>query len=244
MANTKHSAAREIIIDRLLRNRRGYCISEILEKVNNALELEGFRPVSINTIRNDMHNFQYLFRMRLIVEKKGCREYFRYEDPECSVFKNLLTMGEMQQLHAALQSLRFLDAVQGTLMYKEMTNRLCGLLKLETADRPVVIYEKQPKANDLKRFQVLYDYILEMRPAVISYCKADRTMVRDSTIHPYFLLLRNEKWILLCHDESVDAGVEIPISRISRICEAEDVEFIPNNDFDVKDYYKEMDSAA
>ena len=44
--------------------------------------------------------------------------------------------------------------------------------------------------------------------------------------------------------ESVNAGVEIPISRITRICEAEDVEFIPNSDFDVKDYYAEMDSAA
>jgi hypothetical protein len=58
------------------------------------------------------------------------------------------------------------------------------------------------------------------------------------------LLLRDEKWILLCHDESVDAGVEIPISRITRICEAEEVEFIPNTDFDVKDYYTEMESAA
>ena len=29
MANTKHSAAREIIIDRLLRERRGYSLQEM-----------------------------------------------------------------------------------------------------------------------------------------------------------------------------------------------------------------------
>ena len=39
MANTKHSAAREIIIDRLLRERRGYSLQEILDKVNDALDL-------------------------------------------------------------------------------------------------------------------------------------------------------------------------------------------------------------
>ena len=38
MANTKKSAAREIIIDRLLRDRRGYTAAEIAEKVNISVQ--------------------------------------------------------------------------------------------------------------------------------------------------------------------------------------------------------------
>jgi predicted branched-subunit amino acid permease len=61
MANTKHSVAREIIIDRLLRERRGYSIMELWERVNNALDLEGFAPVSESSIRNDLKDVQYLY---------------------------------------------------------------------------------------------------------------------------------------------------------------------------------------
>ena len=54
MANTKHSVAREIIIDRLLHERCGYSLYEMLDVVNKELEVNGFRHVTLNTIRNDI----------------------------------------------------------------------------------------------------------------------------------------------------------------------------------------------
>ena len=66
MANTKHSAAREIIIDRLLRERRGYCVKEILEIVNDGLTFQDLPTVSKNTIRNDIENIQSLYKKVLI----------------------------------------------------------------------------------------------------------------------------------------------------------------------------------
>ena len=45
MANTKHSAARAIIIDRLLRERRGYCVKEILEIVNDGLTFQELKKI-------------------------------------------------------------------------------------------------------------------------------------------------------------------------------------------------------
>ena len=58
MANTKHSVAREIIIDRLLHKRRGYSVYEMLDIVNEALEFEGFAPVTLNTIRRDIETIK------------------------------------------------------------------------------------------------------------------------------------------------------------------------------------------
>ena len=49
MANTKHSAAREIIIDRLLHKRCGYSLYEMLEIVNQSLEVDGYNYVVDNS---------------------------------------------------------------------------------------------------------------------------------------------------------------------------------------------------
>ena len=102
MANTKHSVAREIIIDRLLHERCGYSLYEMLDVVNKELEVNGFRHVTLNTIRNDIENFQHLYKQKIQVEQRGYRNYYRYEDPEASIFNNVLTFGEIQHLHSAL----------------------------------------------------------------------------------------------------------------------------------------------
>lgn len=71
MANTKHSTAREIIIDRLLRKRRGYSVYEILDIVNESLNFEGFGPVSITTIRRDLDTIRFRYKQKLEAKRKA-----------------------------------------------------------------------------------------------------------------------------------------------------------------------------
>ena len=57
MANVKSASVREIVIDRCLREQRGYTARELMERVNETLEFEGLRPItSVNTIHNDLVN--------------------------------------------------------------------------------------------------------------------------------------------------------------------------------------------
>lgn len=243
MANTKHSAAREIIIDRLLRQRRGYSLYEMLDTVNQELEQNGFRHVTLNTIRNDIENFRYLYRQKVEVELRSYRNYYRYEDPNASIFNNVLTFGEMQHIHAALVSIRFVDAVQGTLMYKQLSKRLCGILQLDTEDDPILIYEQKHTINDLRRFQAIYDIVRKKAPTFITYKKDEADSPCEILVHPYFLRQKGENWNLLCHDATNNVAAEIPISSITRLASADDVEFIPNKDFSFKKYFKKASVA-
>ena len=63
-------------------------------------------------------------------------------------------------------------------------------------------------------------------------------------VHPYFLIQRNGDWYLLCHDSTNNCSAEISLSFITHIDYAEGIEFIPNNDFDFKDYYKKAKLTA
>jgi hypothetical protein len=161
-----------------------------------------------------------------------------YEDPNFTIFNNVLTFGELQHIHSALLSIRFLDAIQGTHMYEQLSERLCGLLDLDSYEDPIVLYDKFPHKNDLKRFQSLYELIWSKTPITIVFDLADDNEGKSILVHPYFLIKRGDAWNLLCHDATNDVAAEIPISDIARIHIENDIEFIPNNDFLMKDYYK------
>ena len=240
MANTKHSAAREIIIDRLLRERRGYSLQEILKKVNESLEWEGFPPVSESCIRKDLDVIQHLYNKKLTIEKHSFRLYYKYADPESNIFTNVLTRGELQLIQSALNSIRYIDPMQGTMMYKELPERVSRILGIETEENPVVIYEQPPTFKALMKFRIFYEYILKKIPACISYHTDYGKVERNNIVHPYFLLNRENDWFLLCHNESLNKPAEIPLSAIKHIEFAEDIEFISNKDFPLQDYYKKM----
>lgn len=237
MANTKHSVAREIIIDRLLHERCGYSLYEMLDVVNKELEVNGFRHVTLNTIRNDIENFQHLYKQKIQVEQRGYRNYYRYEDPEASIFNNVLTYGEIQHLHSALLSIRFVDPIQGTLMYKELSKRLSGILDVDPASDPIVLYKKIPSKADQRRFKALYQSIRTKTPINITYLPVGSELSQEEVIHPYFILYDDNKYFLLGHTATDNGPAKIPISTISRISSAKGTAFIPNKDYPLKDFY-------
>jgi hypothetical protein len=240
MANTKSSVVREIIIDRLLQDRRGHSVKEILKVVNHNFIADGLNPVSINTIRNDIERIRYLYRVRLNVEKRGYREYFSYADPNLTIFKNVITFGEFRHLRSAVQSIRFMDEEQGALMYEDLTKRLSELLNIDTADDPILIYSEVPNKKERNTFKTLYDLIHMKVPTVISYIPTPSGKEQKILVHPYFMRKRKQRWSLLCHDATNDQPAEIPISHITRTEQCNDVEFLPNHDFEFKDYYKKL----
>ena len=237
MANTKKSVAREIIIDRLLRDRRGYTAAEIAEKVNASLEIDGFKKVSVATIRVDIENFRNLYKQKIEVKRRSYSLYYRYEDKNTTVYNNVLTFGEIKHLQSALQSIRFLDPIQGALIYQQLFERLRKLLKMDSVDNPFLIYETIPDEHELKTFKSVYNFIYTKTTALIRY-KPRGSKEIEIIAFPYFLRQRKYKWSLLCHDATNKKPAEIPLSSIIQVKKYDAVDFLPNVDFPLKDYYK------
>ena len=238
MANTKHSLAREILLDRLLQKRRGYTIPELVDIINDALAFEGFPPVSASTINRDLETLRYRYRAKISVERRSYYKYYMYENENYSVFKNTLTFGEIQQIHHALMAIRFVDPIQGTMTFEQLSERLANLLDVDSADDPIVLYKKLPSKTDCKRYSTIYQCIRKKQPASITYYPAIDTVARESVIHPYFILIEDAQYYLLGHDSASNTPVKIPISNIRSISLLEDTPFIPNHDFPLQDFYK------
>ena len=98
MANVKNGAFRESIIDRCLRNRRGYSTQEIFDKCNDALERRGDPPINaLNTIRNDIMAIEN--RWHIVVEqiKSGREKRYRYRDPNFSIYNTPLNEEDLER---------------------------------------------------------------------------------------------------------------------------------------------------
>jgi predicted DNA-binding transcriptional regulator YafY len=239
MANTKHSTAREIIIDRLLHKRCGYSIYDMVDIVNEALAFEGFSPVTVSTIRRDIETFRYHYRVKLEKKKRGYQTYLRYEDPNFSLYKNVLTFAEIQQIRTALMCIRLKDEILGTMMYEQLSKHLADILNIDHAEQPVVIFEKVCSQNDIKKYTTIYDCIIKKLPTVLEIKKSDGTM-QKMVVHPYFLYQKSSNWHLLGHDSTNNVPVQIPIRAIKKITLTSEVEFIPNKDFPLNKYYEDI----
>ena len=237
MANTKLSIAREIIIDRLLRDRCGYTVYEITKKVNASLEMDGFRKVTVNAIRFDLQNFKYLYKQKIHVERRGYCLYYMYEDENATIFNNALTAGELRHLHFALMSIRFVDPIQGSLTYLELSNRLSDMLHVDPANDPIVLYKKIPSESDQRRFKALYQHISDKKPAIITYKLNAEKPEQKILVHPYYILYDFPNYYLLCHDATNNVAAKIPISKILRLVSSPETKFIPNHDFPLQDFY-------
>ena len=237
MANTKNSSAREIILDRLLNHRCGYSVYELCDMVNRSLQLEGYRPVSTNTIRNDLANIRNQYKRSLHVETRRNLKKYRYEDQDSTIFTNVLTNGELQHLHSALMSIRFVDPLQGTLIYDELSEQLADMLDVDSSSDPIVLYKKIPTKADCSRFKALYHHIRTKKPAIITCKPADGAAEEEILVHPYFILFDCPHYYLLCHDATNGGPAKINIQTITRMVTEADIEYIPNKDFPLQDFY-------
>ena len=235
MANTKNSAVREIVIDRLLHQRRGYSVKEILEKVNAELVLNGLDTVSMNTIRNDIQNFRTIYKQTLHIVRKSYYTYFSYADPNFTIFKNVFTHSELRLIRNAILSICYMDSTQGHLVYQQLCDQLGNQLDLNSDDDPFLIYEDSPSEVELGIFQLLYEYIRTHTPAAITYIPGSHEPEREIQVHPYFLRQKQHKWYLLCRNATDNCPEEIPISVIIRVVTASDLKFQPNEDFPLKE---------
>lgn len=240
MANVKSAGVRELIIDKCLQERRGYTITQLMERVNKALRMDGLRPVtSGNTIRNDIENIANRYKQPINRVKRGHAIYFSYRDPTFSKFKCQLSNTELRLFHNILMNLKFIDLYQGSIMYNEMSEALKEQLQLRFYQQPILLYENIPTEKELETFRVLYDCICSQTVVRLTY-QLGRAGPRIDTVHPHFMRQQRQQWHLLGQKAKDNNPICLPVRCIMEIEEDEQTEYVPNKKFDVEKYYQSL----
>lgn len=238
MANVKNGAFRESIIDRCLRNRRGYSTQEIFDKCNDALEQRGEMPITaLNTIRNDMSSIES--RWGIIIEQRRCgREIrYRYEDPHFSIFNNPLNENEIAQLSEAVSLLRRFEGMPGFGWVEEMSAHIQKTVSANP--EPVIGFDENKELKGMSFFTPLFKSIISKKAIKIKYRSYKSGKPFEAVIHPYYLKEYNQRWFLFALNERYQSITNFALDRIESI-ERTNTKYIPNTSIDFESYFDDV----
>ena len=190
----KNAIMRYKILDSLLSNRnRYYSISELLEKVNEALELDGMEPVSRRCIEKDLNTLEcapYEATIeRVWYHGKKC---IRYAEEGFSIFTKKLTEEEENLLSEVLNTIGQFDGL-------DTFEWLDGLKKrLDIKEhRRIIQFDSNPYFEGRNLIGSLFTAISNKQVLALKYHTFKDPQVREVVVYPYLLKEYNNRWFLI-----------------------------------------------
>lgn len=244
MASNKHAQIRYKVLDDCFSNfRRKFYFDDLLEKCNEALrELYGedHSGIKTRTLRADisyMRDRAGEVGVEIEVKDDGDGYYYRYSEPNFSIFKRGLGEDDLAQLKETILMLQRFKGMPNFDWMSELVVKLEDKLDLRGVSKSVVGYDENKAYTGLEWFQDLFDAIINKAVLRIQY-KTFNDVSFDWTIHPYYIKEYNNRWFLFGLNDEQRKIYNIPLDRIWEI-EQVHKEYIPS-DIDFETYFEDV----
>ena len=190
----KNAIMRYKILDSLLSNRnRYYSISELLEKVNETLELDGMEPVSRRCIEKDLNTLEcapYEAAIeRVWYHGKKC---IRYAEEGFSIFTKKLTEEEENLLSEVLNTIGQFDGLDTF----EWLDSLKKRLDIKE-HRRIIQFDSNPYFEGRNLIGSLFTAISNKQVLALKYHTFKDPQVKEVVVYPYLLKEYNNRWFLI-----------------------------------------------
>ena len=241
MPKTKSAELRIKVIDACLSDRkRQYSTAKIFERCNEELLKRDFVPITaMNSIRDDMDQIQRIYPGADIESyREGRNIYYRYADPDFSIFKTPMKPDEIIQLTQTLRLLRRFKGMPQFDWVDEIAERLGASLKLDESSDEIVGFDENLDLEGLDNFTPLFNAIVDKQPLKLTYQSFRMDCEETIIVHPYYLKQYNKRWFLIAWNDEYNFMANYAFDRIKRIADA-NVTYKPT-DVDFFDYFDEM----
>ena len=246
MATNKHAQIRYKVLDDCFSNfGRKFYFDDLLEKCNDALaefygdEHGGIKTRTLRSDINYMRDRAGEQGVEIIVENDGNGYFYRYSEPDFSVFHQGFNEEEKIQLRETILMLQRFKGMPTFEWITELAVKLEDKLQLSKATGNFVSYEENAGYVGLEWFKDVFDAIANSRVLDITYSKFNGSRPYYWKIHPYFLKQYNNRWFLLGLN---DYSKKISILALDRIDDLKEIrmDFIPNTTIDLDEYFKDI----
>lgn len=241
MPKTKSAELRIKVIDQCLSDRkRKYSTAKIFERCNEELKKRDFFPITaMNSIRSDMEQIERVYPGAEIESyREGRNIYYRYADPNFSIFKTPLKADELIQLTQTLRLLRRFRGMPQFNWVDEIAERLGASLKLDEATEEIVGFDENLDLEGMDNFTPLFNAIVDKQPLKLTYQSFRMDSKETIIVHPYYLKQYNKRWFLIAWNDEKDFMANYAFDRIKGIEDA-NVPYKPT-DMNFFDYFEDM----
>ena len=242
MPKTKKADFRIKILDSLLSQKgSGFTTKELFDRCNEKLYQNGFEEMTaMNTIRSDIEQIERIYPGATVEQvREGRNIYYRYADPEFSIFKTPLKPDEIVQLAQTLSLLKRFKGMPQFGWINELADRLGASLKIDdiSADE-VVGFDENLDLKGLEHFTPLFNAIIDKRTLILSYKSFKADAVQQIVVYPYYLKQYNKRWFLIAWNAESDFLANFALDRITKIKESK--QLYQPTDINFVDFFDEM----
>lgn len=243
MPANKNALIRYKTIDNCLRNKyRRWTINDLVDACSDALyDMEGItKGVSLRTIQADLQIMRS--------DKLGYNapievydgKYYRYADPEYSIFDMPLSENDYEVMKEAVEMLKQLEDFDHFSEMADVVGRLQDKLSISQSNRkPIINFDSVPNLKGLKLLNPLYNYIATKQPLRIMYQSFNATEPTEYILYPYLLKEYRNRWFLF---GSVKKDLVLYNLALDRIVSVEplDIPFKENQEFDSEHFFDDV----
>lgn len=246
MPTNKNAQLRYQILDNCFKNfNRKYTFEDLMEIVGDKLyDLLGTR-VSTRQLRVDIENLKnrpYNAPIKAYPTGDGKKYYYRYEDPEYSIFNNPLSPEELTNLRSTIEMLGKYRGIPSNAWLEEVISKLECRFDVKPNGDSVVEFEQNDQLKGLEFLSDLIDATVNQLPILMTYRSYKGTEL-TTLIHPYYLKQFNNRWFLFGLEVNKQYGNQITNRALDRIVRFEvrkNEPFIQNESVDFKQYFKDI----
>ena len=235
MPTNKNATLRYHILDRCFSNwHRKYTIEDLVDAVNEALYDMYGSEVSVRQIRDDIKYMRDRVSYNAPIEAvpfDGKRCYYRYSDPNYTIFNTELTTEEVTKLCSTINMLgRYRGGANRWL--EEVISNLELRFGIKTNREHIVSFEQNDQLRGLEFLSELIDSAINHQPLNLLY-RTYNGKETNVVIHPYHVKQYNNRWFLFGLEQTPN-GDRIANRALDRIVKfsISNVPFVPNTSID------------
>ena len=242
MPTNNNASLRYRILDRCFSNtHHQYTIDELLDIVNEKLGDKEGSSISIRQLRKDIQDM----RDRVMYDAPitaypldGRKCYYRYSDPDFSVFNNELSSEEIENLQTTIKMLGKYRGIPANVWIEEVVSSLEYRFGIKANSENLISFEQNEQLKGVEFLSTIIDAAINHQPLDIDYCTFKGNKIK-MVIHPYYVKQYNGRWFLFGLDNGHDRIANVALDRIQHMNNAS-VVFKKSNSINFNTYFDDI----
>lgn len=243
MPTNKNAQLRYQILDRCFSDfKRKYTIEDLIDKVNESLyDLTG-KEVKLRQIREDIKYMRdrvtYDAPIKAYPMASGKQCYYRYEDPNFTIYNNDMSIEEVNNLRSTIQMLGRYRGTPANAWLEEVISNLEYRFGVKANAENFISFEQNDKLQGLEHLSSIIDATVNHQPIELHYCSFKGHEFK-TVCHPYYVKQYNNRWFLFGWNDKFHSLDNYALDRIISFKKV-DTPFIKNNQINFDTYFQDI----
>ena len=241
MPKNKNAEHRFLILDRCFSDfSHKYSFEDLLEKVNDQLyDANGAKSMIMDRqLRGDLNAIRKMLPEGIYLEAipfEGKKCYYRYSEKDFSIYKNELSVAEVQNLRSTIEMLSKYRGLPSNGWLEEVISNLEIRFGVKGNAENLVSFGQNEQLKGIEYLSDIIDATINHQPLEIEYISANENYHKH-IFHPYYVKQYNSRWFVFGLDEKENRIKNLAFDRIQSIINSNHI-FRKNETIDFNTYF-------